>query len=241
MNTHYYKIDRLRGLRFPSLFGGRVYMLECAACASKNLHVAHACTSVHAAAQYACRSLVRVSSVPQLLVRPLQCARTMPPRVLVPQLACCLVSSRCVSVCVAKMQSLREMDVVLAAMLVVCVRTLPSSRVRKIYLPCVYRVGPFFGAANNLHSLARVQFGVGAQRSGAPSCHRECGVGAQRSGAPRSPPNASPAQRGPRRDLNSALFTHVPGGFKQAKEQVRRGLDLSTILIPNLKYFDLLF
>ena len=71
-----------------------------------------------------------------------------------------------------------------------------------------------FGVANNLHSLARVQFGVGAQRSGAPSCHRECGVGAQRSGAPRSPPNASPAQRGPRRDF-SALITYVPGGFDE--------------------------
>ena len=69
--------------------------------------------------------------------------------------------------------AVREMDVVLAAMLVVCVRTVPSSRVRKIYLPCVYRAGPFFGAANNLHSLARVQFGVGAQRSGALSCPME--------------------------------------------------------------------
>ena len=76
----------------------------------------------------------------------------------------------------------------------------------------VCNVLTFFGVANNLHSLARVQFGVGAQRSGAPSCHRECGVGAQRSGAPRSPPNASPAQRGPRRDF-SAFITYVPGGF----------------------------
>ena len=63
------------------------------------------------------------------------------------------VLSRGVTMCVGlcdKDASLREMDVVLAAMLVVCVRTVPSSRVRKIYLPCVYRAGPFFGAANNL-------------------------------------------------------------------------------------------
>ena len=45
--------------------------------------------------QPACCSLVRVWSVSQLLVRPLQCDRTMPPRVLVPQLARSFVLSPC--------------------------------------------------------------------------------------------------------------------------------------------------
>ena len=55
----------------------------------------HTCMSVHAAAQSACRSLARASSVPQLLVRILQCDRTMPPRVLVPLFARSSVLSPC--------------------------------------------------------------------------------------------------------------------------------------------------
>ena len=49
-----------------------------------------------------------------------------------------------------------------------------------IVIANVCNVLTFFGVANNLHSLARVQFGVGAQRSG-PQVAIE-NVGSERSG-----------------------------------------------------------
>ena len=95
MDTHYYKIDRLRGLRSSSLFERSYVRVMCSLCVHEaaccRTHVRQ-CTpqrSMPAAALFVC------GPSPQLLVRPLQCDRTMPPRVLVPQLARSFVLSPC--------------------------------------------------------------------------------------------------------------------------------------------------
>ena len=160
-------------------------MMACAAHAVvEGCILPHACVEGHRSVVCLPRSLVRVCSVLQLLVRPLQCAPAMPPRVLVPQLACCLVSSRCVSVCVTKMHryAVREMDVVLAAMLVVCVRTVPSSRVRKIYYTChVCIESVLFLAQPTTYILWHV-CNLGSERSGVGPQVAIENVGSERSG-----------------------------------------------------------
>ena len=69
----------------------------------------------------------------------------------------------------------------LAAMLVVCVRAVPSSRVRKIYLPCVYRDGPLFLAQPTTYILWHV-CNLGSERSGVGPQVAIENVGSERSG-----------------------------------------------------------
>ena len=95
MNTHYYKIDRPRALRSLSHFEKPVDREMCsslrryAACFRACVMYVNGRCSLPATALFVC------GPSRSCRVRPLQCDRTMPPRVLVPQLARSFVLSPC--------------------------------------------------------------------------------------------------------------------------------------------------